>query len=353
MTTEITFEWKKGGGHVLLAGSFTDWKAVPMALKGGVWKDTIALNPGQYHYKFIVDGFWKYDSDVTLVDDGSGNVNNLLIVGPGSGSAKGPVGNTAKAVVSQPSQNQGNKQVTKGDQSKQQGKKEEGKVAQIKNEKQQQAPQKTQGQEKAEQKPKGTDNKQAAKGDQSKQQGKKEEGKAAQQGKKDQQPGKDQSKTKPEKKKEDDPAKLVGHWEKIQVNTITGKESWWVFVKTDDDPAKYPLRRRIPPDCVSCGNKVLVEDDLFSRYGVEWQPLCLKCYSAGKDVPLVNGKAKLHSLPVCYWCLETEEVTGDCCQACHDYISRLQTNFGYSNNDALTYLYYFQSGLRDSRRKQQ
>jgi len=141
----------------------------------------------------------------------------------------------------------------------------------------------------------------------------------------------------------------VGHWEKIQVNCVTGKESWWVYVKTDDNPHKFPLRRRIPPDCISCGSKVLVEDDVFARYGVEWQPLCIKCYSNGKDVPLVNGKNKPTSQPFCHWCLETEGVTADICPYCQNYIIQQQTNFGLSKNDALTSLYYYQTGLRNSR----
>ena len=54
---------------VLLAGDFTHWqdKAIPMARQeGGVWKTTIALAPGTYHYRFIVDGQWRDDPECTL-----------------------------------------------------------------------------------------------------------------------------------------------------------------------------------------------------------------------------------------------------------------------------------------------
>jgi len=142
----------------------------------------------------------------------------------------------------------------------------------------------------------------------------------------------------------------VGHWEKSQINTVTGTESWWVYVKTYDDPDKFPLRRRIPPDCIQCGNVVLVEDDVFSRYGVEWQPLCTKCYTSGNNIPLINGKLKPSSRTCCWWCLETEDVDSDICKACVEYIQTQQRNFGKSKNEALTSLYYYQTGLRNSRR---
>jgi len=160
-------------------------------------------------------------------------------------------------------------------------------------------------------------------------------------------PKKDQKEVK-EIKKEEDPARLVGHWEKYQINTVSGKESWWVYVKSIDDPAKFPLRRRIPPDCIHCGNKVLVEDEIFSRYGVEWQPLCMKCYSNGNNVPLKNGKPSKGDF--CYWCLATDEVKSDICKDCVDYVSGQVTNFGISKTEALTHLYYYQTGLRNSRR---
>jgi 1,4-alpha-glucan branching enzyme len=49
---------------VLLAGSFTQWELGAIALKrlkSGVWKTTVALEPGSYRYRFIVDGHWHDD----------------------------------------------------------------------------------------------------------------------------------------------------------------------------------------------------------------------------------------------------------------------------------------------------
>jgi 1,4-alpha-glucan branching enzyme len=44
---------------VALAGDFTSWELTPKPMKknkDGVWKTTVALGPGRYEYKFIVDG---------------------------------------------------------------------------------------------------------------------------------------------------------------------------------------------------------------------------------------------------------------------------------------------------------
>lgn len=54
---------------VLLAGDFTHWQeqAIPMKKQpGGVWKTSVKLAPGNYHYRFIVDGQWRDDPDCTL-----------------------------------------------------------------------------------------------------------------------------------------------------------------------------------------------------------------------------------------------------------------------------------------------
>jgi len=79
MKTQLV--WKYGGRHVLLAGSFTNWQALPMQHNNEVWTESLQLNSGSFQYKFIVDGDWKYDPQGTLIDDGSGNVNNLLVIG--------------------------------------------------------------------------------------------------------------------------------------------------------------------------------------------------------------------------------------------------------------------------------
>lgn len=49
---------------VSLAGDFTDWQQAPISLKkdkDGLWKGTVALLPGNYEYRFLVDGEWRDD----------------------------------------------------------------------------------------------------------------------------------------------------------------------------------------------------------------------------------------------------------------------------------------------------
>jgi len=138
---------------------------------------------------------------------------------------------------------------------------------------------------------------------------------------------------------------------KKQINTVTGKENWWEFVHASADSSKIPLRRRYPPDCVKCGQAVLVEDDVFSRYGVEWQPLCLKCYASGSGVPLVNvTKDKSIDKLYCYWCHEVEGVKDQFCERCVEYVDRVQRDFGMGKNEAYTSLYYFTTSLRKQRK---
>ena len=76
MTTEIksnkqrTFRYKSPEAHtVLLAGDFTNWQqgAIPLhRLDGGQWTTTVAMQPGEHHYRFIVDGEWRDDPQCTL-----------------------------------------------------------------------------------------------------------------------------------------------------------------------------------------------------------------------------------------------------------------------------------------------
>jgi 1,4-alpha-glucan branching enzyme len=71
-------------GAVYLAGTFNDWnpEARPLT-KGddGLWRASIELEPGEYLYKFVVDGTWVEDpGNPESVDDGYGGVNSILTV---------------------------------------------------------------------------------------------------------------------------------------------------------------------------------------------------------------------------------------------------------------------------------
>ena len=54
---------------VMLVGDFTHWQEKPIHLQqqpNGVWKTTVPLAPGTYHYRFLVDGEWRDDPESTL-----------------------------------------------------------------------------------------------------------------------------------------------------------------------------------------------------------------------------------------------------------------------------------------------
>ena len=54
---------------VQLVGDFTHWQSQPINLMkqaNGVWKTSVALAAGTYHYRFLVDGTWCDDPQCTL-----------------------------------------------------------------------------------------------------------------------------------------------------------------------------------------------------------------------------------------------------------------------------------------------
>jgi 1,4-alpha-glucan branching enzyme len=55
-------------GSVHIAGNFNDWNTSSHPLKQGTssktkgtWQRTLYLEPGEYEYRFIVDGVWHDD----------------------------------------------------------------------------------------------------------------------------------------------------------------------------------------------------------------------------------------------------------------------------------------------------
>jgi 1,4-alpha-glucan branching enzyme len=61
----VSFEYfNPAAGEVLLAGSFNGWqpRSAPMTKRrGGKWSTELLLPPGQYEYRFVVDGQWQDD----------------------------------------------------------------------------------------------------------------------------------------------------------------------------------------------------------------------------------------------------------------------------------------------------
>jgi len=69
---------------VYISGQFNDWAADADPLTKGdddIWRVTLTLAPGQYEYKFVVDGTWMEDpGNPDSVADPFGGNNSLLTV---------------------------------------------------------------------------------------------------------------------------------------------------------------------------------------------------------------------------------------------------------------------------------
>ena len=70
---------------VFVSGSFDPWwqKRYPLKKDAqGRWHIVLDLSPGRYEYQFLVDGQWRYDPEITQIDDSLGGRNNVLLVVP-------------------------------------------------------------------------------------------------------------------------------------------------------------------------------------------------------------------------------------------------------------------------------
>ncbi|XP_046388891.1 5'-AMP-activated protein kinase subunit beta-1 [Ischnura elegans] len=74
------FKWDGGGKQVYISGTFSNWKTLPMVKSHGDFVTIIDLPEGEHQYKFFVDGEWRHDPGVALIDNGMGSKNNLVSV---------------------------------------------------------------------------------------------------------------------------------------------------------------------------------------------------------------------------------------------------------------------------------
>ena len=54
---------------VQLLGDFTHWQERPISMRkdaNGIWRASVALEPGTHHYRFLVDGQWRDDPEAGL-----------------------------------------------------------------------------------------------------------------------------------------------------------------------------------------------------------------------------------------------------------------------------------------------
>lgn len=80
----------EGARDVRITGEFSDWSSagIPLSPEGpGTWTATLRLPPGEYQYRFIVDGEWRDDPEAPRIQNGLGGTNSLLRV---EGRAEAP-----------------------------------------------------------------------------------------------------------------------------------------------------------------------------------------------------------------------------------------------------------------------
>ncbi|KAF3969542.1 hypothetical protein CMV_006675 [Castanea mollissima] len=73
--------WNYGGNNVAVEGSWDNWTSRKMLQRSGKDHSILLVLPiGIYHYRFIVDGEWRYNPDLDFAPDEMGHVCNLLNV---------------------------------------------------------------------------------------------------------------------------------------------------------------------------------------------------------------------------------------------------------------------------------
>ena len=73
------------GKAVYLAGCFNEWsttaKKMAYKAKEGLYAATVQLAPGEYQYKFVIDGTWCADPEnVNAVKNDQGTFNSVVTV---------------------------------------------------------------------------------------------------------------------------------------------------------------------------------------------------------------------------------------------------------------------------------
>lgn len=80
----FTFHAEKGK-DVYVAGEFNNWdptaKKMAYKAKDGLYAATVKLAPGEYQYKFVIDGTWCADPEnVNSVQNDQGTFNSIVSV---------------------------------------------------------------------------------------------------------------------------------------------------------------------------------------------------------------------------------------------------------------------------------
>lgn len=80
--SQVVFRLADGdAAEVSVMGDFSGWEPIPLHREGKFWVARIAVEPGFYHFGFLVDGVWRVPADAPgKVTDDFGQVNAALVV---------------------------------------------------------------------------------------------------------------------------------------------------------------------------------------------------------------------------------------------------------------------------------
>ena len=80
-----------GASSVALVGDFTHWRKNPIGLHkeaAGVWRVTVPLEPGEHHYRFLVDGEWRDDPECAVRVPNPFGIENAVVKAADRSSSK-------------------------------------------------------------------------------------------------------------------------------------------------------------------------------------------------------------------------------------------------------------------------
>ncbi|MGD8698546.1 MAG: glycogen-binding domain-containing protein [Gemmatimonadales bacterium] len=80
--TSVTFRLEDTGAEsVAVIGDFSDWEPIPLTKRGKAWTSVVVIEPGLYHFGFLVDGEWYVPERAPgKVTDEFGRLNATLVV---------------------------------------------------------------------------------------------------------------------------------------------------------------------------------------------------------------------------------------------------------------------------------
>ncbi len=80
--TSVTFRLEDNGAEqVSVIGDFSNWEPVPLTRRDKTWSGVVRIEPGLYHFGFLVDGEWHVPEHAPgKVTDDFGRLNATLVV---------------------------------------------------------------------------------------------------------------------------------------------------------------------------------------------------------------------------------------------------------------------------------